>query len=117
MDMPTYTPVGFNFSEILAKTFIIPAIQKQLIQQKIFNKLHFVRLLLKRIQTLHSLDRTLKIHSGINNVISDKQMLTGGQPIVYSDGDDNCCLDVTIMRAMNSQDYIFLNLISKTTIY
>ena len=34
--------------------------------------LHFVVLLLQRIQTLPSLDHTLKMHSVINNSISDK---------------------------------------------
>ena len=34
--------------------------------------LQFVGLLVQRIQTLHSPDFTLKIDSGINNLISDK---------------------------------------------
>ena len=37
MDMLAYTPVEFNSSETLAKTFIIPAKQNQLIQENIFN--------------------------------------------------------------------------------
>ena len=37
MDMLTYTPVAFNYLEILAKTFIIPATQNQFIQENIFN--------------------------------------------------------------------------------
>ena len=38
MDMFAYTPVEFNYLEILAKTFIIPARQNQFIQENIFNK-------------------------------------------------------------------------------
>ena len=38
MDMVAYTPVKFNYMELLAKTFIIPARQKQLFQENIFNK-------------------------------------------------------------------------------
>ena len=37
MDMLAYTPVEFNYLEILAKTFIIPARQNQFIQENIFN--------------------------------------------------------------------------------
>ena len=41
-------------------------------KKTISTMLQFVGLLLQRIQTLHSLDRKLKIQSGINNLISDK---------------------------------------------
>ncbi len=33
-------------------------------------------------------------------------MLRGGQPFVYHDTTDNCCLYVTTMKAMNFQDNI-----------
>ena len=36
MDMLAYTPVEFNYLELLAKTFIIPARQNQFIQENIF---------------------------------------------------------------------------------
>ena len=36
-DMLAYTPVQFNYSESLPKTFIIPARQNQFIQENIFN--------------------------------------------------------------------------------
>ena len=71
-DMLAYTPMEFNYLEILAKTSIIPARSNQIIQEIIFNNAPVRRLLLQRIQTLHSLDLILKIHSGINNLISDK---------------------------------------------
>ena len=37
MDMLAYTPVEFNYLEILAKTFIIPARQNQFFEENIFN--------------------------------------------------------------------------------
>ena len=37
MDMLAYAPVEFNYFETLTKTFIIPARQKQFIQENIFN--------------------------------------------------------------------------------
>ena len=71
MDMLAYTPLQFNYLETLAKTFIIPAKQNQFIQKKTFStKLQFVGLLLQRLQTRHSLDLILEIHSGIKNLIS-----------------------------------------------
>ena len=72
MDMLVNTPVEFNFLETRAKTFIIPARQNQFIQEKILNNAPVRRLLLQGIQILHSLDLIPKIHSGINNLISDK---------------------------------------------
>ena len=69
--------------------------------------LQFVELLLQRIQTLHSLDLILKIHSGIKNLISDKlEYSRGGQRIVDFDAADICRLYVTTMKAMNFQDDI-----------
>ena len=37
MDMLAYAPVEYNYLEKLAKTFIIPARQNQVIQENIFN--------------------------------------------------------------------------------
>ena len=49
----------------------------------------------------------MKIHSGINSLISDKfKQIRGGQPIVDFDAGDNCRLYVTTMKAMNFQDNI-----------
>ena len=69
MDMLACTPVEFNYLETLAKTFIIPARQNQFIQENIFNNAPVRRI---AIQTRHSLDLILKIHSDINNLILDK---------------------------------------------
>ena len=71
MDMLAYTPVEFNYLETLAKTFIFPARQSSSFRKTFLTKLQFVRLLLQWIKTLHSLDHTLKIHSGVNNLVSD----------------------------------------------
>ena len=68
--------------------------------------LQIVGLLLQRIKTLHSLDLKLKIHSGINNLISNILEYSGGQPIVDFDAADNCRLYVTTMKTMNFLDDI-----------
>ena len=70
--MFAYTPVEFNFLESLARTFIIPAWQSTSFKKTFLSMLQFVELPLQWIQTLLLLKRTLKIHSGINNLISDK---------------------------------------------
>ena len=46
----------------------------------------------------------LRTHSGINHLISDKEIIRGGQPIVAFDTADNCRLYVTTMKARNFQD-------------
>ena len=66
--------------------------------------LQFVGLLLQWIQTRHSLDRALKVFSGINNLISDKSEYSEEVSIVDFDTADNCRLYVTTMKALNFQD-------------
>ena len=44
MDMLAYIPVEFNYLGILAKTFIVPTKQNQLIQEMNFNKASFRRI-------------------------------------------------------------------------
>ena len=72
MDMLAYTPVELNYLETLAKTFIIPARQNQFIQENVFNNAPVRRNAITMNKTLHSLDRIMKIHSGISHSISDK---------------------------------------------
>ena len=43
-DMLAHTPVEFNYSETLAKTFIFPARQNQFIKENIFNNAPFRRI-------------------------------------------------------------------------
>ena len=107
MDMLAYAPVEYNYLEILAKRFIIPARQNQFIQENILNNAPIRRVAIAMTQTLPSLGLFQKTHSGINNLISDKlEYSEGGQPIFDFDTADNCRLYVTNMKAMNFQDDI-----------
>ena len=71
MGMLRFTPVDFSYRETLAKTFIVPAGRNQFNKENFFNKAPVRRIGLC-IQIQHSLHRTKKIPSGINNLISDK---------------------------------------------
>ena len=71
VDMPAYTPVEYNYLGILAKIFIIPSRKNQIIQENVFNETAFHRFAIAMKQTQRKLDRTLKIHFVINNMISD----------------------------------------------
>ena len=69
--------------------------------------LHLAELPLQRKPTLLSLDRTLRIHSGIRKSVSEKRItLRGDQPTVDFDTPANCRLFVTKMKAMDFQDEI-----------
>ena len=69
--------------------------------------LQFIELPLQGVQSLHSLDPILKIHSRIGQFDLRKfRILRGGQPIVDFDAADNCRSYVTTMKAMNFQDDI-----------
>ena len=72
MDMLAYTPVGFNYFETLAETFIIPATQNQLFQQNIFNNAPVRRIAIAMNTNSTFTGFILKIHSSINNLSSDK---------------------------------------------
>ena len=73
MDMLAYTPMEFNYLETLAKTFIIPARQNQFIQENIFNKAPVRRIAIAMNTNSAFTGFFLpKIHSGINNLSSDK---------------------------------------------
>ena len=105
MDMLTYAPVEYNYSETLAKTFNIPAIQNQFIQENIFNNAP-----IRRVATAMNTNYAFT-GSFIKNRFWYQQfdlrqirILRGGQPIVDFDTADNCRLYVTTMKAMNFQD-------------
>ena len=72
MDMLVYTPVEFNYLDTLAKTFIDPARQNQFIQENIFTNVPVRRIVIAMNKNSAFLDSTLKNHSGISNLISDK---------------------------------------------
>ena len=107
MDMFAYTPVEFNYLENLAKTFIIPARQKQFIQANIFNN-----------APVHRIDIAMNTNSAFTGFYTENpfwyqhfdlrpiRMFRGGQPIVEFNAADNCRLYITTMKAMNFQEDI-----------
>ena len=72
MDMLAYTPVDFIPLVTLRMTSISTARKNQPIHENFFIIAPVHRIAIERIQTLHWLLRTLKTHSGISNLISDK---------------------------------------------
>ena len=106
-DMLAHTPVEFNYLEILAKTFIIPARQNQFIEKKIFNKAPNRRIAIARNKN--------SAFTGSYNEnpfwyhyfdLRHLRRLTGGQLILGFHAADNCRFYVTTMKAMNFQDEI-----------
>ena len=107
MDMLAWASVEYIFLEILAKIFIIPARQKQFIQDNIFNN-----------APIRQVAITMNTNSAFSGSFSkipfwhqqfdlrQIEMLRGGQPIVDFDTADNCRLYVTTIKAMNFQDVI-----------
>ena len=107
LDMLAYAPVEYKYLETLAKTFIIPVIQNQFIQENVFN---------------NALNRPVAIAMNTNCAFTGSftenpfwyqqfdfrqiKILKGGQTIVDFDFADNCRLYVTTMKAMNFQDDI-----------
>ena len=75
-DIFAYTPVQFNYGRLLQR--LSSFLRKNSWSKKTFPTiLQFLGMLLQCIQTLHSLNRLLKIHSGINNLISGKLKYSG----------------------------------------
>ena len=58
--------------ETISKTFIIPADRNSSFNKTFLTMLQFSEMPLHRIGILNLLDRTLKVHSGINNLIQNK---------------------------------------------
>ena len=106
-DMLNYAPVEYKYLETLAKTFIIPARQKQFIQENIFNNAPIRRVAI-----------AMNTNSAFTGSFTENpfwyqhfdlrqiRILRGGQPIVKIGTADNCRLYVTTMKAMNIQDDI-----------
>ena len=107
MDMLAYTPVEFNYLKTLAKTFIIPARQKQFIQENIFNDAPVCRIAIA-MNTKSAFTGSYTENPLLYQQFDLKQnkILRGCKPIVDFDAVDNCRLYVTTMKAMNFQDYI-----------
>ena len=106
MDMLAYAPVEYNYLEILAKTFIIPARQNQFIQENIFNNAPIRRVAIA-MNTNSALTGSFTEIPFWYQQFDLKQIriLRGGQPVVDFDTADKCRLYVTAMKAMNFQDY------------
>ena len=107
IDMLAYTPVEFNNLETLAKTFIIPARQNQIIQENIFNNAPICRIAIA-MNTNSAFTGSFTENPIWYQQFELRQIRTlgGGQPIVDIDAADNCRLYVTLMKAMNFQDDI-----------
>ena len=107
MDMLAYAPVEDNYLETLAKTFIIPARQKQFIQENIFNNppIRWIAIAMN-IKSAFTGSFTQNPFWYQQFDLRQIRILRGGQPIVYFDTADNCRLYVTTMKAMNFQDDI-----------
>ena len=106
-DMLAYTPVEFNNLETLAKTFIIPARQNQLILENIFNNAPVRRIAIE-MNTNSAFTGSYTENPFWYQQFELRQIriLRGGQPIVDFDAADNCRFYVTTMKAMNFQDEI-----------
>ena len=105
--MLAHTPVESNYLETLAKTFIIPARQNQIIQENIFNNAPVHRIAIAMI-TNSAFTRSYTENSFWYQQFDLRQIriLRGGQPFVDFDAANNCRLYVTTMKAMNFQDDI-----------
>ena len=105
MDMLAYTPVEFNDSATLEKTFIIPARQNQFFQENIFNNAPIRRVAIA-MNTNPAITGSFTENPFWFQQFDLRQIriLKGGQPFVDFDAADNCRLYVTTMKAMNFQD-------------
>ena len=107
MDMLAYTPVEINYTETLAKTFIIPSKQFQFIQENFFNK-----------APIRGIAIAMNTNSAFTGpctknpfwyqqfCLRQKRIFRAGQPILDFDTADNCCIYVTTWKAMNFQEDI-----------
>ena len=104
MDMLAYTPVDFKYLETLAKTFIFPARQNQLIQENIFNNAPVRRIgIAMNTNSAFTGSYTENPFWYQQFDLRQNRVLRGGQPTVDFDAADNCRLYVTTMKAMNFQ--------------
>ena len=116
MNMLAYNPVEINYIEILAKTFIIPARQNQLIQENIFNNAPVRRTAIAMNTNSASTGLYTENRFWFQQFyLRQKRIFRGGQPTVNFDGADNCRVYVTKMKAMITPHFQLI--ISKTTIY
>ena len=108
IDMLAYTRVDFKYLETLAKTFIIPARQNQLIQENIFNNAPVRRIgIAMNTNSAFTGSYTENSFRYQKFDLRQNRILRGGQPTLDFDAADNCRLYVTTMKAINFQ-MIFL---------
>ena len=105
MNMLAYTPMEYNYLEILAKTFISPGRHNQFFEHGIFYKAS-----VRRIAIAMNSNSAFE-GSYTENPIRHQQfdlrqnrILIGGQPIVHSDAANNCRFYVLAMKAINSKN-------------
>ena len=102
-----YAPVEYNYMETLAKTYIIPARQNQIIQVNIFNNapIHRIAVAMNSNSAFTgSFAENLLWYQQFD--LRDIRTLRKGQPFVHHDTTDNCRLYVTTVKAMNFRDDI-----------
>ena len=107
MHLLAYAPVGYNYMETLAKTFIIPSSENQFIQQSVFNNAPIRRIAIA-VNTNYAFTGFFTENPFWYQQFDLRKIriLRGGQPFVDYDTSDNCRLYVTAMKAMNFQDEI-----------
>ena len=104
MDMLAHSPVEFNYLEILAKTFIIPARQNQFIQKNTVSNAPVCRIAIAISAFTRSYTKNPFWYQQFD--LRQIRILRGGQPIVDFETADICCLYVTTIKASNFQDDI-----------
>ena len=104
-DMLAYTPVEFNYLEILAKTFFFPARQNPFIQENIFNHYPVPRVAIA-MNTNSAFTGCYTGNPFWFQQIEPRQIgvLNFRQPIVDFEAAVTCRLYVTTMKAMNFED-------------
>ena len=107
MSQLAHAPVEYNYMETLAKIYIIPARQNQVIQENIINNAPIRRIAIainSNSAFTSSFAKKPFWYQQFNE--TDIRILRGGHPIVHHDTTDNYRLYVTTMKAMNFQDDI-----------
>ena len=107
MDMLAYTPVEFNYLETLAKTFIIPSRQNQIIQENILKNAPVGRIAIAmNTNSAFTASFTENLFWYQQFDFRQIRILWGVQSNVDLNAADICRLYGSTMKAMNVQDDI-----------
>ena len=109
INMLAYAPVEYNYLEILAKTFMIPARQNQINKENFFNKTPIRRVAIAMNTNSASAFTGSFTENPIwyqNFDLRQFRILRGTQPIEDFVTADSHCLYLTTMKAMNFQNDI-----------